>query len=942
MTAAHKPAGATLSGREIALMRRQAMAQHGKAGLAKAVQSRTVPAKPASAPAAPAERMSYAAARPSPVPNSRPSAHVRPAASMANTSNHVSTTSAPVAPKRAALERRQALSRMGKSALSGAAAKPQSAEPARRGRGSQAQPHTEQAEAAAAHDCGCATPSSKGDAHACECQIPSGKSDDHTEAQVTRTSSDTPRRDMQPVGKALARARRAALSQDGKSGIKRVEQATRIAASLPGQDWQAAITKGASGRQVAMQHRKVRALMGTCGANRAATRPSAHVRVRPAFMETPQKVEQGHTLSGNAVTGTMVERSRKVTGNEPGSCRTVTGTEYIGFEQYGDICDMKVEPGPLKVRSSQTARDLTVTGTEVGYANRMTGNEAGACRAVTGIEYLPANMYDKFCPTRPEAGPAKVLSEATPKGKIISGTLVGRPSRATGGEMGADRAITGTSYGRLSADTAPPKSGLSHTLSALPLTGTTVGRDSKVTGDEPGSCRSVTGSQYLSAEHFKDFCRSEVPAPARRMSVMSTPAGQTLTGSDVGRSPTVTGDEAGSCRAVTGNQYFNAKDFGALCNTGAPRKVARIETRGGAGMSGTEISSSPKMSGDEAGRCSPVTGIDYLSAGATASLCGTNAPMTKHVSKVATDLTLNGKRVTGSAFGRSEQVTGDEYGACSPISGSSYIGRGQYQMFCAPESLQAQSARVRDRASIPATMVSGDRPGAGGRTMTGDERGTCLNVTGAPYMGADNMASSCLTRPDTGNRFLSRQLPPEPDKPAAPTDFSIRSPARVARDTDRDARAETESVTGTAYGAADRITGPGNKAGGLITGTPEFRHHDFAPGARRGNPRDDNARDQAVIDPTKIAKGQRLSGEAQIHERVTGDAWKAQSRVSGTEGRSSLMRNPSQRGNPRGTVMDARTPPEAEKPPAAANLVTGSSGNNGRGPLVTVSGGARA
>jgi hypothetical protein len=54
------------------------------------------------------------------------------------------------------------------------------------------------------------------------------------------------------------------------------------------------------------------------------------------------------------------------------------------------------------------------------------------------------------------------------------------------------------------------------------------------------------------------------------------------------------------------------------------------------------------------------------------------------------------------------------------------------------------------------------------------------------------------------------------------------------------------------------------------------------------------------------------------------------------------MRNPSQRGNPRGTVMDARSQPEAEKPPAAANLVTGSSGNSGRGPLVTVSGGARA
>jgi len=927
MTAAHKPAGATLSGREIALMRRQAMTQHGKAGLNKlAIATFVSPARAATT----ATRSA-----------SMPSAHIRPGSHAASTPQHQPASAPPVAPKRAALERRQALSRMGKSALTGAA-KPQNAEPARHGRTKPVPSRPGQA-AAAAHDCGCATPSSKNDAQTCACQTLAGHSGGHADPSVTHASNDAPRREVQPVGKALARARRVALSQDGKSGIKRVEQATRIAASLPGQDWQMAITKGASGRQVAMQHRKVRALMGTCNTNRATTRPSAHVRVRPAFMETPPKVEEAHTLSGTAVTGTMVERSRKVTGNEPGSCRTITGTEYIGFEQYGEICDIKVEPGPLKVRSSQTARDLTVTGTEVGYARSMTGNEAGACRAVTGIDYLPANMYDKFCPTRAPAGPVKVVSEATPKGKTISGTLVGRPSQVTGGEMGADRAITGTSYGRLSADTAPPKVGMTHTHAALPLTGTTVGRDSKVTGDEPGSCRNVTGSQYLSAEHFKDFCRSEVPAPARRMSVMSTPGGQTMTGSDVGRSHHVTGDEAGSCRAVTGNQYFNAKDFGALCNTGGPRKVARIETRGGAGMSGTEIASSPKMSGDEAGRCSPVTGIDYFSADQSAALCGPNAPRIKPVSKVGVDLTLNGKQVTGSAFGRSEQVTGDEYGACSPISGSSYIGRGQYQTFCAPESLQAQSARVRDRASIPATMVSGDRPGAGGRTMTGDERGTCLTVTGAPYIGADNRASSCATRPDTANRFLSRQRPPEQEKPAAPTDFSIRSPARVAWDSERDARSDTGSVTGTAYSAVDRITGPGNKAGGLITGTPEFRHHDFAPGARRGTPRDADAQgDQARIDLTKIAKAQRLSGEAQIHERVTGDAWKAQSRVSGTEGRSSLMRNPSQRGNPRGTVMDARSQPEAEKPPAAANLVTGSSGNSGRGPLVTVSGGARA
>ncbi|HQT66134.1 MAG TPA: CsoS2 family carboxysome shell protein [Acetobacteraceae bacterium] len=851
MTAAFSPAGTTLSGREIALMRRQAMAQHGKAGIAKLSEAKV-------------GQNVYGASRPYPIPAGRPSDYVRPTAFAANTPNHAAPLPPSTISKRAALERRQALSAIGKSALPGAAAKPQSPEPARQDRRAAA------AQPTSIHDCGCASLSAKTVDQACACQT--------TSASMPAANS-TARGDIQPIGKMLARARRAALSQNGKSGIKRVEQAARNATSLPGQDWQAAITKGVSGRQLAMQHRKIRALMGTCTTNSTATPPTAHVRVRPAFVEAPPKLEEGPTLSGNSVTGTMIDRSRQVT-----------------------------------------------------------GNEAGACRTVTGIEYLPANMYDKFCPSRPPASPAKVVSDMTPKGKTISGTLVGRPSRVTGGEMGADRAITGTSYARPSADTAPAKIGLTHTYGALPLTGTTVGRASKVTGDEPGSCRSVTGSQYLSAEHFREFCRSEVPALARRTSVMSSSADQTLTGSAVGRSQHVTGDEAGSCRAITGNQYFNAKDFGSLCNKDGPHKVARIETRGGAGASGTQTASSLKMTGDEAGRCCLVTGIDYLSAGQFSSSCRTDMAPVKHVSKVTTDLTINGERVTGSAFGRSEHVTGDEVGACAPISGSSYIGQRQYQTFCPPESLQAQSARVRDRASIPASMVSGDRPGAGGMTMTGDERGACLAVTGAPYIGSDNMASACLTRPDTSNRFLSRHRPALPDKPAAPVDFSIRSPARVAWDADRESRASLGAVTGTAYGAAERITGPGNKAGGLITGTPEFRHHDFAPPARQNNPRDA----QAITNSARVSKTQRLSGEAQIHGRVTGDAWHMQSRVSGTEGRSSTMRNPSQRGNPRGTVMGARTPPEAEKPPAATNLVTGSSGNTGRGPLVTVSGGARA
>jgi Carboxysome shell peptide mid-region. len=231
-----------------------------------------------------------------------------------------------------------------------------------------------------------------------------------------------------------------------------------------------------------------------------------------------------------------------------------------------------------------------------------------------------------------------------------------------------------------------------------------------------------------------------------------------------------------------------------------------------------------------------------------------------------------------------------------------------------------QEGRVRDMAVIPAAAVTGDRPGAGGSKMTGDERGACELVSGTPYLGIDNMAGSC----PTSGRFVSRvRTFATPDRPPAPLDFSIQSPARVAM-RERDAW-----ITGTGTGIeAERITGPVNKANGLITGTPEFRHRDAAA-----------ARVEAA---DAVAAARRLTGEGREASAITGDAWHAQSRVTGTEGPSSLMRNQSMRGAPRGTGVNAQIFRELERPDVPDSPITGSAGNTPQGATVTVSGGARA
>lgn len=562
---------------------------------------------------------------------------------------------------------------------------------------------------------------------------------------------------------SAARQRRQALSQSGKSALvaqastrrpmqavsEPVASAANLAAVVPPQDRQQAINKGVTSRQVAMQRRMVRALVGRSDTASDSPRPSGRVREKNQSAAVPPKVVQGHTLSGQSVTGTLMDSSRKVTGNEAGACRNITGTEYLGLEQFNALCGTRPAPGPAKVGVSSTLREQKVTGTEVGRSARVTGDEVGACRGITGTEYLAREHYEAACDITPVAAPRKV-------------------------------------------------------------------------------------------------------------SVMSSQGGQSVSGSEMGRSAKVTGDESGAARQLTGSQYVNTADFRQQGGAKAPTKAATVQTQ---------------------------------------------AP----------------SRVTGTELGRSPKVTGDERGGCVSISGTPYIGRGQYQAFCeAPQVDSQQALTRRSEAVIPAAAVTGDRPGAGGSVMTGDERGACGLVSGTPYVGPDNMPKQC----QSSGRFVPRARPGN-EAPAAPApqDFSIRPPARQAQ------QRGLESVTGMASGG-QRITGPVNKAGGLITGTPEFRRSEALPFAA------------PQIEVASAAT--RLTGEgSQAGVRVSGDTWQTSGRVTGTEGTSSLARNPSQRGQARDMGMNALQLRDRERAAPAPSRITGSSGNSAKGAAVTLSGGAR-
>ena len=643
------------------------------------------------------------------------------------------------------------------------------------------------------------------------------------------------------TGKALSRARRQALAQRGKLGVIRVTApvsadplAPAIPASAPapveiiasaaarataakgdcGCGGKSGATTAPSGRDAARARREERCQQGR--GDQPACRPSGRVRQKLA---TPTKVEQGTTLSGTTVTGTQVERSAKVTGIEAGSCRAITGTEYIGVEQYSELCTDIPEPAPPKVSVNSTSRGQRISGAEVGRSVKVTGDEHGACKTVTGTEYLSAEKFETFCATKPVPAPAKVGLAATQAGQRVSGAKVGRSAR--------------------------------------------------VTGDEPGSCLKLTGSQYSQPEQFDSLCRSGNGAP-HKVSVMSTLRERPLTGTEITPNARVTGVERGACASVTGAESAGLAQYQA-CNrkpVPAPEKVDVMRTWHEQPVSGTSVEHSPK-------------------------------------------------------------VTGDEYGGCQAVSGTEYVGPDQYAAFCGSDREAASRALMAHRSSgANRVALTGIRPEQDSK-VTDAARSKSQILSGTSYSDTDRLVRQRSVTAQVTRHPLTRG-PADSSQPAvaAPEvadvrgNFSVTTPARSAQGS------EISRITGTAYGAAGRITGPVNLATGLVSGTPEFRYQD-------------EACDATPVAPDLEVPRSRLTGDGREGGfAISGAAWRRNEIITGTEG-SSTRRNPTLRGNQRGTVIGASHLKGRERVELPMSRITGSSGNDAKGSAVTYSGGAR-
>ncbi len=245
----------------------------------------------------------------------------------------------------------------------------------------------------------------------------------------------------------------------------------------------------------------------------------------------------------------------------------------------------------------------------------------------------------------------------------------------------------------------------------------------------------------------------------------------------------------------------------------------------------------------------------------------------------------------------------------------------QYQGYCETDQTSNAAAHMQKSRAMAGSAMTGLQPSVGGK-MTGDSKGACENVTGAPYVGRDQLAQAC---PAVAADPQSADFPQTLE--AAMSDFSVSSPAGVAQVE----RSSGNGVTGT-YNEQGTITGPFGMATGKITGTSEARF------SRSSQPAPVQVERPETINDRPVS---RITGEGQdAGNKITGDDWDRGDHVTGTEGVSATRRNPTLRG-PTSAAMPVVKPGRDEDVAMPVSKVTGGSGNTERGSLITYSGGAR-
>ncbi|WP_019894478.1 CsoS2 family carboxysome shell protein [Hydrogenovibrio halophilus] len=484
---------------------------------------------------------------------------------------------------------------------------------------------------------------------------------------------------QQPQGRLMSKAHRQACAK-GKNS----EQAFRNKSGHSASKARMA-NPDASSREIAKQVRAERCTKGKT-ACKASPKPRSEQPMKSSV--APSKVGQSQTGAGQTMTGTQTGKTDSVTGMDSGYCQKVSGTEYLGTEEFGQYCATDYSAAPSKVSRSQTTRGLSISGTAMGQDKDVTGNESGVCAGVTGTDYLPADQSDLFCngggAARAQA-PQKVTQSTTAKGTSLTGVNV-------------------SSVKPREDDRARPT----------------------VTGEETGYCANVTGTGYQDSGSVREVCQMEPPAAANKVMYGQTGKGQSVSGDRAGSTAQTTGSEAGQCSTVTGTPYMDALQTRKVCSTDEQTQMAQRQPErspfGGHAVSGIQPGVSG-VTGGQKGACQTVSGTAYQGHDQTVAQCDVNAvaepgdpdfPTVMQPQAVAVGSEPAGSgQITGAFSSAKGKVTGDNENS------SSRTIRPKRTPSQAPAAQSAASG-VTGEGSDQGFSITGDGWGRGPR-MSGTE-----------------------------------------------------------------------------------------------------------------------------------------------------------------------------------------------------------------------------
>ncbi len=548
------------------------------------------------------------------------------------------------------------------------------------------------------------------------------------------------RRAVQNTSRALVLARREAQSKHGKKAGNQPTSAASVARQAD---------PDLTSRELAQRVRELKSKTGSTGKQRSATTrpcgPNRNGSKQALAADAHWKVGVSETTSGQVVTGTQANRSVRTTGNEASTCRSVTGTQYLGSEVFDTFCESSPSPSqPSKVSVTNTTHGNTVTGNEVGRSEKVTGDEPGTCKVLTGTEYISANQSNSFCGSAQPA-PRKVGQSLTLEGRKVSGVMVGRSEKVTGDEAGSNRGLTGDQY--LGSDPLPEgrpaeKVGSFNTLRGSGVTGTNVARSESVTGNEPGSCKNVTGDEYVGLEQYQSFCGGRPLPEAAKVGLSLTNKSQSVSGTLTGRSDLVTGDEPGTCKAITGTPYAGVEQATQRCSTSTVEEIQhrtpnRLGTPG-ARMTGQQPGIGGVMTGAQKGACETLTGTPYVGGDQLEQACGVDASRSNEksiefgskfsVSSPAKQAQSNrdeASGVTGISYENGSRITGPFDMAFDKVTGTE-----QFRFDSKPRQFQTVPIQEEtEESKRPMSRITGEGQSAG-LNITGDDWARGETVTG--------------------------------------------------------------------------------------------------------------------------------------------------------------------------------------------------------------------